>query len=244
MVAAWIFAALLVLSTGRSFAGEGPCLPVTFKNSAFVACTIDLRSHELKLFWKDASGEPYATFSRLPEEMDGAPLVFAMNAGMYHADLSPVGLHVEDGETLKRASTRDGPGNFHLKPNGVFFISGGAAAVLPTEDYLDRAADADLATQSGPMLVIDGEFHPRFLPRSTSRKRRNGVGVREDGTVVFAISQGTVTFWEFAELFRDHLGCDNALFLDGSMSSLYAPDLGRADAIRPMGPIIAAFARN
>jgi len=167
-----------------------------------------------------------------------------MNAGMYEADLSPVGLYIENGKTLKRANTANGPGNFHLKPNGIFYVSGQEAGVLNTERFLSQKPRAEFATQSGPMLVINGKIHPKILPGSDSRKIRDGVGIRDAHTVVFAISENAVTFWEFAHLFRDGLGSANALFLDGSISSLYAPALRRSDTLYPMGPIIAAFERK
>jgi uncharacterized protein YigE (DUF2233 family) len=250
--AALALAALLALATlspvsEGAWAATGPaapCQPTTFERLDYVVCKLDLRLHELRLFWRDASATPYGAFRRLPRHLGGSDLVFAMNAGMYRADLAPVGLYVEDGRELRPVNTRDGPGNFHMKPNGVFYILGGRAGVAATEAYLERRLSPDFATQSGPMLVIDGAIHPRFLPRSTSRKRRNGVGVIDGHTVVFAISEGRVTFHEFARLFRDGLGADNALYLDGTMSSLYAPALGRADAIRPMGPIVGAYARH
>lgn len=222
---------------------DGPCGAVAYEGARYTVCEIDLALHRLDLYWQDASGEAYGGFARLVEALDAVPL-FAMNAGMYHADLAPVGLHVEDGTELSRASTADGPGNFHMKPNGVFYVSDGTAAVSETGAYLAAGHAPDLATQSGPMLVINGEIHPRFLADSTSLRRRNGVGVVDGSRVVFAISEGRVTFWDFAHLFRDGLGADDALYLDGSMSSLYAPALGRADALRPMGPIIAAFPRG
>jgi uncharacterized protein YigE (DUF2233 family) len=225
-------------------AADGPCRAHDFEGRAYTVCTIDLERHDLRLMWRDGLGLPYGGFARLPRQLDGQPLVFAMNAGMYRHDLSPVGLHVEGGRTLSPVSTADGPGNFHMKPNGVFYIAGGRAGVATTEAFLARAPAAEIATQSGPMLVIDGALHPRFLPHSTSLRRRNGVGVVDGRTAVFAISEGTVTFHDFARLFRDSLGVANALYLDGTMSSLFAPDLGRADAIRPMGPILAAYARR
>jgi uncharacterized protein YigE (DUF2233 family) len=89
------------------------------------------------------------------------------------------------------------------------------------------------------MLVIDGALHPRFLPDSTSRYIRNGVGTSKDGTrVVFAISGNAVTFHEFASLFRDRLGTPEALYFDGNISRLYAPSVGRSDAGFAMGPIV------
>ena len=113
-----------------------------------------------------------------------------------------------------------------MKPNGIFYISGGNAAVAETQAFLKQRPQADLATQSGPMLVMNGRLHPRFNRGSTSLKLRSGVGVRADGKVIFAISQEAVSFDSFARLFRDGQSCPNALFLDGgSVSSLYAPTL-------------------
>jgi uncharacterized protein YigE (DUF2233 family) len=92
------------------------------------------------------------------------------------------------------------------------------------------------------MLVINGRVHPRFDRRSTSLKARNGVGVRADGKVIFAISQGEVSFDAFARLFRDGLNCLNALFLDGgSAASLYAPSLTSFGNIVSLGPMLAIF---
>ncbi len=239
---AWLLLwALLAVPVAWASAAEQPCEPHRFEGLRFTVCTVNLDVHTLQLFWRDGGGEPYRVFGRLPDEVGGERLVFAMNAGMYRPDLSPAGLYIEDGETFRRANTAEGPGNFHMKPNGVFLVENGEAAVMTTERYLERDRSPELATQSGPMLVIDGELHPAFMENSTSRKRRNGVGVIDERTVVFAITEQPVTFHEFARLFRDDLGASNALFLDGSMSSLYAPALGRRDFLRNMGPIIGAL---
>lgn len=227
----------------KAAAAASPCSPLLFEGSNYTICALDLRTYELRLFWKDENGQPYGGFDRLPRSLNGTPIAFAMNAGMYEADLSPVGLYVEHGKTLKRANTARGPGNFHIQPNGVFYLSGQTAGVLTTEHFLSVHPRADFATQSGPMLVIDGKIHPRIRPGMTSRKIRNGVGVRYAHTVVLAISDDPVTFWEFARLFRDGLGTPDALFLDGSISSLYVPTLHRDDALFPMGPIIAGIQR-
>jgi uncharacterized protein YigE (DUF2233 family) len=92
------------------------------------------------------------------------------------------------------------------------------------------------------MLVIDGRIHPKILPTGTSEKIRNGVCVRDGTTAVFVIADQPITFYAFARLFRDGLGCANALFLDGSISSLYAPELGRDDEMTPLGPMIGVSA--
>jgi uncharacterized protein YigE (DUF2233 family) len=152
---------------------------------------------------------------------------------------------VEQGRELVRVSTKSGYGNFHMKPNGVFYVTGDGAAVAETRAFLKQRPRTALATQSGPMLVIDGRLHPRFDRDSTSLKARNGVGVRADGKVMFAISQGEVSFDAFAHLFRDGLNCPNALFLDGgSASNLYAPSLNRHGNILSLGPMLAVFERT
>lgn len=220
------------------------CRAVTHEGAEFAVCTADLRRTELRLFWRAPDGQPYASLQRLLETESALPIRAATNAGMYDPDLSPVGLYVENGRQLKAANTRDGEGNFHLKPNGVFFVARGQAGILETEAYLRRRPPAELATQSGPMLVIDGALHPQFSENGPSRKIRNGVGVRDPETVVFAIANEPVSFGMFARLFRDALGCRDALFLDGSISSLYAPELGRQDVSpKPLGPLIAILDR-
>src|SRR5437764_12417933 len=147
-----------------------------------------------------------------------------MNAGMYDTSLKPVGLYVEDGHEVTRLNRRSGPGNFHMKPNGVFFTAGESAGVLETEAYMRARPPAELATQSGPMLVIDGSIHPKFSPDGTSLKRRNGAGIVDEHTAVFAISDTPVNFHSFARLFRDALHSRNALLFDGTVSSLYSPE--------------------
>ncbi|SDR40620.1 Uncharacterized protein YigE, DUF2233 family [Rhizobiales bacterium GAS113] len=220
------------------------CRPFTYGAASYVVCTLDLTRYELKLFLRGADGEPYGGFDRLTQSQEGARLVFAMNGGMYDKDRLPIGLYVEDGRILKGANTANGRGNFHLKPNGVFYTAGETAGVLETGRYLALRPKTEIATQSGPMLVIDGRIHPKFSEEGISRKLRNGVGVRDGHIVVFAISDAPVTFGEFAHLFKDALSCRDALFLDGSVSSLYAPSLNRSDGLARLGPIIGAVARK
>lgn len=221
----------------------GPCGGIESGGESFTVCVVDLRRDRLRLFWRDGSGAPYSSLSSLARAQ-GTQLSFAMNAGMYDENLAPVGLYVEDGQELKRISTANGPGNFHLKPNGVFYLRGDRAGVLDTARYVKARLKPDFATQSGPMLVIDGRIHPKISADGPSQKIRNGVGVRDDGrTAIFAISERPVSFGAFARLFKDDLGCRNALFLDGSVSSLYAPGLGRSDLSRPLGPLVGALSR-
>jgi len=200
-----------------------------------------LDKSKLRLFLNKSDGQPYGAIRALRKALgdQGKILKFAMNGGMYHADLSPVGLYVEKGAEKKPVSTKGGYGNFHLLPNGVFYLDGKKAGVLATRRYLAAAIKPQFATQSGPMLVIDGKLHPRFLQDSDSFKIRNGVGVSKNGkTVYFAISHNRVRFWDFGKLFQKHLKTPNALYLDGSISTLFAPGFSQGGYL-PLGPIIA-----
>jgi uncharacterized protein YigE (DUF2233 family) len=241
-LAALALVALMLAPSGAR--AQEPCRNVTFADSEFSVCSFDLRRYRIDTVLRAPDGQPYGSLDKLTRAPEGAALVAAMNAGMYQPDLSPAGLYVEKGRMLKPANTAGGHGNFHLKPNGVFYVAGERAGVLETGAYLRSKTSADSATQSGPMLVINGRIHPKISDHGVSRKIRNGVGVRDGRTVVFAISNRPVTFGEFARLFRDELGCPNALFLDGSISSLYAPSISRRDGFWPVGPILAASRRT
>jgi uncharacterized protein YigE (DUF2233 family) len=230
-----------------ALADTQPCRSMEHERNAYTICEVDLRKHTVRLYWKRPDGTPYAYLSALPRTLEGeaGSLLFAANAGMFDPALKPVGLYVEEGRELVHVNTRSGYGNFHMKPNGIFYVSVDRAAVAETRDFLKQRPQADMATQSGPMLVINGRLHPRFDRHSTSLKARSGVGVRVDGKVMFAISQGEVSFDAFARLLRDGLNCPNALFLDGgSAPSLYAPSLSRHSNIVPLGPMLAVFERN
>lgn len=203
-------------------------------------CRVDLRKESLRLFLRDERGAVYGRFDALSKALrtQGQTLRFAMNAGMFHPGRLPVGLFVADGKTLFPLNVADGQGNFFLKPNGVFLVTPTGARIVETSEFSAVAGTVQLATQSGPLLVRGGTIHPALNAASTSRLRRNGVGVDAAGLVLFALSEGPVTFYEFATFFRDVLRCPDALFLDGTVSSLYAPALHRDDFRAELGPII------
>ena len=238
---------LLALACGGAAPASAACAPQEFDGTRFTVCVFNPRQEDIRLFWKNEDGRPYGSLAALAGALrgKGQRLAFAMNAGMFKQDQSPVGLYVENGQKLHAADTRGGgASNFHMKPNGVFWIGDGVAGVTETSRYLAAPPAARFATQSGPMLIVDGKIHPRILPSGTSAKIRNGVGISNSGAVEFAIADEPVTFDAFARLFRDGLGCKNALFLDGSVSSLYAPELKRDDEIQPIGPIVGVVRRE
>ncbi len=233
-----LFLSLAFATRAQAVQARG-CSDVSFGHSVYIVCTFDAASSDLRLFWRDAHGEPYRQFDRLADEIQarGDTLQFALNAGMYTTDFVPVGLYIENGETLRPLNTRsiDAPPaqvpNFYKQPNGVFYLANGRAGILPTSAYADADLSPRFATQSGPMLVSDNVLHPALIEGSTSLARRSGVGVCKNGAVRFAISESGVNFHEFARLFRDHLNCPNALFLDGGRGAgIYSPALKRYDA--------------
>ena len=205
----------------------------------FTTIRVDVRTERVEIFLRDDAGRAFRRFDRLNSWLAGRNerLLFAMNAGMFQPDLSPVGLLVQDGREVSPLNLSDGSGNFFLKPNGVFFISEWGPRVVESTEYPALARGVRLATQSGPLLVRGGALHPAFDPASTSRLTRNGVGVSGD-TVVFVISEQPVNFYELAAYFRDELHCPDALYLDGVVSGLYSTDLRRNDATVDLGPII------
>ncbi len=221
-----------------SFAAH--CDRVELRGIEATVCTIDTRRDRVQVFLRDESGTPFKFFSALQRHLNRKQqeLLVAMNAGMYHENYEPVGLLVAGGHELAPLNLQTAPGNFFLKPNGVFAITRAGPRIVESSRY-SSLADVELATQSGPMLVIDGALHPSFRKDSTSKYVRNGVGVLDEHRVLFVISEQPVTFYEFATLFRDGLGCKDALYLDGGVSSLYSAALKRSDVRAALGPILA-----
>lgn len=223
---------------------SGPCRPASFEDTSLTVCTFSAQDSDISFHRLGSDGSPFGQFDRLADHLEKTDrkLIFAMNGGMYHPNRSPVGLYVENGQRTGSLVTRGSDGNFGMLPNGLFWVEGAEVGVTETLAYIDRFQDTlpQFATQSGPMLVIDGELHPAFNADGSSKKRRNGVGVSADGQEVhFVISDAPVNFHQFARYFRDTLGTPNALYLDGTISKLYAPNLQRNEKGLDMGPIMA-----
>ena len=247
-------ALLLALAAASPSRGDTHCRQIEFEENSYAVCSLDPRQTSIELHWRNGEGAPHRSFSALAGALadEGAELSFAMNGGMFQTDFTPVGLHVERGVELRPLNRYEPPAelrpvpNFYKKPNGVFFVTPTGAGVVTSEQYRSQSPEVLHATQSGPMLVIDGDLHPALIEGSRDRTWRTGVGVSDDGLVHFAISLAHVNFHDFARLFRDGLASDNALFLDGGRGTgLYAPELGRNDFSwhGGFGPIIGAVQR-
>ena len=222
------------------------CEETVFEGARAILCVADPSVHAVRLAYRGPDGAVLGSVEKAVTVLaaGGQTPVLAMNAGMYHADMTPVGLYVENGTELAPLNADDGFGNFFLKPNGVFFVlKDGSAGVMETDAYRAAGIAPEFATQSGPMLLTQGAIHPRFLPDGTSKYIRNGVGVRADGNIVLAITRDPVSLVSFGRLFRDVADCPNALFFDGGVSSLAWGLRMEIDAGEPAGPVVAVFER-
>lgn len=227
----------------------------TFESQTFRVVTVDLAREPLTLHWKDPErGQAYGDIETLRQwgQAHDRRLLFAANAGIYDRQFAPLGLYVEDGKTLVPLNlVRGNPaaGNFSIQPNGVFAVyTDGHAAVRTSTDFKADAKQVRWATQSGPMLLIDGKLNDSFVDDSASLKWRSGVCAVTPDKVVFAVSEAPVNFHTFARLFRDELHCRDALYLDGTISQFYVDGEGYAGAptfmVKPYAGIFAVFTQR
>ena len=238
-----IFFLILVLWLTPVWSAE--CQDFKFQEVPFTACTAKIPEDDIRLFLYDKTGNIFGQFQKLDNFLKEQDLniIFATNGGMYHADRSPVGMYVENFKKVSPLIIGDGPGNFGLLPNGVFCFNKKEFMILETEKFARSKIQCQYATQSGPLLVIDGEIHPKFIKNGTSKFVRSGVGISKDGSkAIFLISNQAVNFHHFASTFLDRLEIDNALYLDGNISRLYSPKLNRIDFGFDIGPVIAVVA--
>jgi uncharacterized protein YigE (DUF2233 family) len=230
----WLLVAFVVL---------GSLAVMGYKAAAddYITHTTNLSAEKVILYYKDAKGNRIKSLGNLKKHVaaNGQTLLFAMNGGMYSPKREPVGLYIEDFKKVAQIDTTSGKGNFYLKPNGIFYIDGkGKAGICKTEDF--KPGDIQYATQSGPMLFINGSMHPAFKEGSDNLNIRNGVGILPDGNVLLCMSKEKVNFYDFAQYFKSK-GCKNALYLDGYVSRTYAPSEKWEDTGGNFGVIIGVI---
>jgi len=195
------------------------------EDERFISYIVNPKKQNVEFFWKNERGEHFKNAENLISwlKSKNKKLLFSTNGGMYKKDNSPQGLYVENTITKSDIDTLNGKGNFYLKPNGVFYLTTDKNPIIcKTEDFVNKSR-VKFATQSGPMLVIDGEIHTAFKKNSTNLNIRNGVGILPNNQIIFAISKKEINFYDFADYFKK-LGCKNALYLDGFVSRTYLPE--------------------
>ena len=207
----------------------------SFNGRSYTVVRIDLHQASLQLHWKDPAANPFLTFDHLAEHLAPDRLIFATNAGIFAPGYVPLGLHVENGRELVPLNLASGTGNFYLRPNGVFFIDQNGAHIVESSQYPGTTPQTRLATQSGPLLVLNNQLNPNFRKDSNNLQVRSAVGVLSSDKIVFVLSREPLTFYQIATFFRDKLTCPAALYLDGAISRFYPGE-------KPAGGVESNFA--
>ncbi len=211
----------------------------------FINYVVDPQKQAIQFYWKDDKQQNFKSILNLKNwlQNNNRNLVFAMNGGMYKEDNSPLGLYIENGKKVSVLNTSQGNGNFYLKPNGVFYITKNNLAVICNTLNFVGNGSVKYATQSGPMLVIDGKIHATFQQKSTNLNIRNGVGILPNNKIIFAMSKKEINFYDFANYFKS-MGCKNALYLDGLVSRTYLPEINWIQTDGNFGVIIGVTTKG
>ncbi|MEO0461917.1 MAG: phosphodiester glycosidase family protein [Pseudomonadota bacterium] len=225
--------------------GPSACAPASFEGVALTHCVADPAKHRIKVTYGPGDGStPYGSLDAYAATAEAETIAFAMNGGAFSDDLKPRGYLVASGARLGELSRGSGDGNFFMKPNGVFYGTGGTWRVRSTDRFYSTVLDRpQFGTQSGPMLLVGGELGGAISEEGTSLAIRNAVGVGPDGKAHFVISGDPLTYSQLARFFRDELKVKDALFLDSKSSSLWDTATGRMDQGRT-GPIIVVTKRG
>jgi uncharacterized protein YigE (DUF2233 family) len=210
---------------------SGDVQEMAFRGARYYVVPVDLDRARIQMHWKASSGRPYRRASLLADSLSaaGERVIAVVNSGIYTPQDAPKGLHVERGRAIVPLNTTDSTsGNFFRpRPNGVFAVMNDGTARI-----VRRGAVAALlprmreATQSGPRLLENGQPVARF---ADTPLRRTAICVAAPRRVFIAVSRDPVSLNDLAALFRDRLGCTDALFLDGgAVQALVAPADGIA----------------
>jgi uncharacterized protein YigE (DUF2233 family) len=219
----------------------GACRSSTFEGSEFTVCHARHQQQTIATILNDKNGSPLRSMSALERYLGkkSGDVAFAVNAGMFDEGGKPIGYYVESGKRLKSLNRKEGPGNFHLLPNGVFFGTRDSWQIRTADDFeINVNIRPSFATQSGPMILIKGKLHPQIAANGESVNIRNAVGLDNKGDAHFVQSEVPVSFGRLARFMRDKLGCNDALYLDGTVSALWYPAGDRLDTGFPLGPLL------
>ncbi|WP_300977806.1 phosphodiester glycosidase family protein [Flavobacterium sp.] len=195
------------------------------ENKDFVVYKTNAKNQNVYFFWKDDKNKILKSIGNLKKytNQNKQKLLFATNGGMYTIGNVPKGLYIENFKKLKALDTLSGEGNFYIQPNGIFFITKDNTCQIIDTKHFKWCKNIKFATQSGPLLLINGNINTSFHEPSRNLNIRNGVGIFRNGEVVFVMSKKEINFYDFASYFKK-IGCQNALYLDGFVSRTYLPE--------------------
>ena len=202
--------------------------PIQFWNSKFDVVVVNNEYNDLKIIG-NTSGKKQSLSSLFSSAISKSNYGVLMNAGMYEENGSAVGLLISNRKIQHAINLKkELPGNFYTLKNAIFYADTSGKFYVSASDSFnqkykpEKYSDISFATQSGPLLVSNGIINSELGFRSTNKLIRNGIGVvnnSKNNVSVFLISETTTTFYEMAALFN-FLGCENALYLDGTVSQL------------------------
>lgn len=195
------------------------------EDTRFISYVLNPKKQELNFYLKNDNNVNFSNFKKLKSELEkqNKKLVFATNGGMFNKTFNPQGIYIQNGKLISKLDTiKKQRGNFYLLPNGVFYLTNDGKPIICKTENFRINNKINFATQSGPMLVIDGSIHPKLTKGSTNLNIRNGVGILPNGNLLFAMSKEKINFYDFAFFFKVQ-GCENALYLDGFVSKTYLP---------------------
>lgn len=205
---------------------------VSYHGTTYFLYEPDLKTQDIIFHFEGSERVRTRNIGEIKAEY-GNRLAFATNGGIFNPNGEPVGLYINQGETIYPLNTDQGAGNFFLKPNGVFYINKyGSPNILSTSKfesaYKGDYSKINYALQSGPMLFTGGNMNSAFRKNSNNRYVRSAVGLLNYKTqqIVFVLSKTPVNFYDFASFLREELDCSHALYLDGNISQMYNPDIG------------------
>ncbi|MEI2273277.1 phosphodiester glycosidase family protein [Sphingobacterium sp. ML3W] len=191
----------------------------------FVIYQVSPDKGNVKLYWKNNDHTILRSIARLKKEVEARneTLLFAMNGGMFEPDNSPKGLYIDNFKMLKSIDTLKGNGNSYLPRNGIFYLTRNNQTVIVKTQKFRQSTEIRYATQSGPMLLMNGEINPIFQKDSKNLNIGNGVGILGNGDLLFVLPKEEISFYNLARFFKES-GCKNALYLDGFVSRAYLPE--------------------
>lgn len=225
-------------------------LEFEYNQEEYVGYVVDVETERISTYQHHKGKDLYETSLANAYEFyskNSARVTMVTNAGMFKPDHNPEGILVMDSIKYSPLDTLDVLAtitpNFYLKPNGVFYETNDSYFITETAEFKKSFSIGTIkpriATQSGPMLVHNGMHHPKFNHNSKSRKLRSGLGIMPNGNVVFLISkEHNTNFFQFATLFKDIFGCQEALFLDGVISKMSFKELSPGVESGGFGPIL------
>ena len=196
----------------------------TFNGKKFDIFKIKLDNISIKNF-SFYENEKYVTHNKLIDSISTEDF-FITTASIVDSNCLPIGLYVYNKQVIKNIETADGNGNFFLKPNGALLITDNDVIVCQTSE-INNHQNIKYGIQSGPMLIINSQIHPKFNSNSNNKHIRSAVGKYKNKNgedfIVFAISQEEVTFFEMAQFFNKQYNCSDALCIESEGSVMSIP---------------------